>query len=177
MGRFLGRYADKARFMAICLVTASIVYGSLSFVSTARATTYSATVTGYAYGLYGAAGVRLEQYHFANHPPGTMCDGQRDWSGDWAWGTQITMSTPVSMRNATNTQYYRSVFYLEDNGDPNCVKGMNWVDIHFGRYRYPWWYGCSCSGTPNPVCDPGWNSVNNCQNAIDFGSSTRTYTK
>jgi hypothetical protein len=177
MGRFLGKYADKAQFIMICLVTAGLVYASLSFVSTAYAAHYNATVTGYAFGLYGAAGVKLQQWHFANHPPGTMCGGQRDSSGDWPWGTRIHMDNSVMQHDAVNNAYYRSNFYLYDNGDPQCQKGLNWADLHFGRY-YQWmWSSCCCPGTPNPVCEPGWNGVDNCQDAINFGSAVRGYTK
>lgn len=160
-------------------ITALVTYLMLSTISVAEASQhYNATVTGYAFGYQGAAGVTLQQNHVANHAPGTMCGGQRDWSGDWAWGTRITMDSAVTQHDAVNTTYTRTTFYLYDNGDPTCAKGMNWVDIHFGRYYWNYW-SCSCGtgNVPNPACDPGWNWVNNCNDAWNFGSSTRGYTK
>jgi hypothetical protein len=173
--RFL-KHTDKARFIVICLIVASTVYASLSFVSTVRAAHYTATVTGYAFGYKGASGQVLQQWHFANHPPGTQCGGQRDPSGDWPWGTKIVMDNPVPQRDQLNNPYTRRAFYLYDNGDSACTQGMYWADLHFGRYKM-WWYTCACPGTPNPACEPGWNGVNNCQDATNFGTGTRGYTK
>jgi hypothetical protein len=176
MGRFLGKHTSKVQFIMICLVTACLVYVSLSFVKTVHATHYNATVTGYGFGGQGAAGVYMQQWHFANHPPGTMCNGQRDWSGDWAWGTRITMDNYVQLHDSYNNAYYRSNFYLYDNGDGGCSGGMNWADIHHGRYKM-YSHSCTCPGTINPSCLVGSNGVNNCTDAVNFGTATRGYTK
>jgi hypothetical protein len=161
MGRFLGKYADKGRFTMICLVTAGLIHASLSFVSIAYAAHYNATVTGYAFGLYGAAGVRLEQWHFANHPPGTMCGGQRDSSGDWPWGTRIQMDNPVMQHDAINNAYYESDFYLYDNTTESPVanspsKGMT--------------LSTSCPCLFSPVFQPRSASLAGCQRILGVGS-------
>jgi hypothetical protein len=99
------------------------------------ATHYNATTTAYAFGGTGAAGVWLQQYHVANHPPGTLCNGQTDPSGTWAWGTRIVMDGDVLQHASNNNSYYRRTFYLYDNGDVYCEKGMYWLDVHMGRYK------------------------------------------
>jgi len=181
MKAFVSKHADRAQFVVICLTIAGMAYAFLLFASTAHASvrareTHTATATGYAFGGTGAAGVQMQQWHFANHPPGTQCGGGTDPSGNWPWGTKITMDLPVVQHSSTNGAYNRYSFWLYDNGDPNCIKGMYWVDIHHGRYKDPP-QNCSCPGTPNPSCLSGSNGVNNCTDATNFGSSTRCYVK
>jgi len=156
-----------------------MVYVGCSFIDNVYAVHYehhNATGTGYAFGGISASGNPLNQSSFANHAPRTMCDGSRDWSGDWAWGTKIIMDTPVEMRNSNNVPYTRREFYLYDNGDTSCSMGANWVDIHFGRYKEYHWNNCICSGVPNTSCVWGTNGVNNCSDATRYGRSTRGYT-
>ncbi len=168
-----------------CLMTGSIsaivMYILLVVVTIeVNATAYTATVTGYAFAYIGAdTGHVLTQYDFANHQPGQICNGTIDQTGYWPWGTGIRMNNPVTMRNQQNQAFTRQWFYLHDNGDPNCDGGPAWVDLHFGRWKDMYQYSCSCglNNVPNPVCDPGFNSVNNCYDAIYFGSATRGYTR
>ncbi len=172
MGRFLSQYSDKSRFIVICLLLASIVYISLS-ASVVYATNHNAKMTGYAfaYNLGSASGANLVQGHFGNHAP-NLCPS--DPAAFWAWNTNITMVSPssVSMKNSSNTSYNRSSFTLKDNGDPSCSKGNYWADIYFGSFKNPL-SGCSCNGFTS--CAAGTNGVNNCTQAVNWGSSTRTY--
>ncbi len=162
-------------FIAVCLTTAIITYLSLSALEFAYASSYSAIATGYAFGSASASGNALQQYNFANHPSKTMCNKVLDASGDWPWGAQITMANPVVQRNWDNTLTSRRVFLLADNGDPSCSKGANWVDLYFGNYKQNATQNCTCSGVPNPRCVTGTNYVNNCTDAVNFGSKTRSY--
>ena len=165
------------RFFAVCLTSAVVVYFSLAVIQVAYAATYYASVTGYAFASTSASGVTLQQNHFANHPPRTMCGypPSRDWSGDWPWGTQITMANPVTQKNVNNVAYTRRVFYLYDNGDPYCTQGMNWADLYFGRYKQNPTSNCTCPGVSPNSCIAGNNNVNNCTDAVNFGSATRYY--
>lgn len=171
------RFLNLLFFVVICLLTASLIYFTLSVGTVHASTHYNAKTTAYAFGGTGAAGVWMEQYHVANHPPNTICDGQVDPSGIWPWGTQIMMDEDILQHSSNNTLYYRRAFYLYDNGDLNCDKGLYWLDVHMGRYKHDWTYNCYCSGTPNPICAPGTNYVNNCTDAINYGNSWRGYTK
>ncbi len=165
------------RFLITCLVSATVVYFALVTSQRVYAASYTAYVTGYAFASTSASGFPMVQGRFANHPPGTICNGSRDWSGDWPWGTRITMIYPITLRNSSNSAYTRSDFYLYDNGDPTCSKGMNWVDIYFGSYKQNPTVNCTCPGVSPTSCTAGTNNVNNCTDATNFGSPLRNYTQ
>lgn len=94
------RFLKALQFLGICVCVASLVYAGIYFgVGDVLASTHTATTTAYAFGGTGAAGVQMQQYHVANHPPNTYCGGSIDPSGVWAWGTRITMDTNVWQRN------------------------------------------------------------------------------
>jgi len=160
----LRRFLPTLLYPFLSIGIALVVYFTLLVIQTVSASThYSATVTGYAFGHRGASGQILNQDGFANHQPGQLCNGQRDWSGDWMWGTHILMDSSVPQRDINNNIIYRKDFYLRDNGDPQCSGGMNWADLHFGNYTIWYFSNCSCGSynVPNPVCYPGFNSVDN----------------
>ena len=173
------RTLQYTRMFVVCLLSAGVVYFSLATIEAVYATTYYAKVTGYAFASTSASGMTLQQNHFANHPPQTMCGNPpiRDWSGDWPWGTQITMANPVTQRTVSNVAYTRRVFYLYDNGDPYCTQGINWADLYFGRYKQNPTSNCTCPGVSPNSCIAGNNNVNNCTDAVNFGSATRYYSQ
>ena len=167
---------SSLRCLLIGLITAIGTFGLLFLTSqTANAEDYSsAKITGYAFGYTGAdPDYVLTQYDFANHQPGQQCPlgGPEDPTGDWLWGTAIRTNNAVTMRNQQNQPYTKYFFYLHDNGDPNCNGGPAWADLHFGRWKDQYQGICTCTSynlTKNS-CDPGFNSVNNCSDALNFG--------
>lgn len=173
----MDRFLRALLFLGVCGLTAGMVYIAVQTGDVHAATYYTATTTAYGFGGIGAAGVWMQQNHVGNHPPGTECEGQVDPSGVWPWGTKIVMDADVLQHTSNNTPIYRRTFYLYDNGDPECKKGLYWLDVHMGRYKHDWMYDCYCSGTPNPVCEPGTHYVNNCTDAIQYGNQWRGYTK
>lgn len=137
MKAFAGRVISQFRYPLVILAIALVTYCVAMTTYVVKASThYSATVTGYAFGYKGASGQNLNQDGFANHQPRQLCNGQRDWSGDWAWGTRISIDSPVRQYDMNHNPVYRTDFYLRDNGDPSCGGGMNWADLHFGNYTW-----------------------------------------
>ena len=175
MGKLLRRNS-RLTVLAIFFLSAVIVYLLRSTSVVSGATEYSAYMTGWAnaYLLAGASGDYNWAGDFANHPPGA-CNPD-DPAGYWPWNTQIIMVSPSSVpfRFSDNSLYYRSSFLLNDNGDPNCIKGHYWGDIYFSHAKQPL-AGCYCDGFTS--CVLGSNGVNNCQQAIDWGSYWRIYRK
>jgi len=143
--------------------------GTVTF-ATAYAATYSGWFTGYAMGnRYGQAGVEVRQGHFANHSP-TYCPG--DPAAYWSWGTRI--DTPwIGMITGEGWPYARNTFYKYDGGDTSCSLGNYWVDIYFGRYRYPG-QSCDCPGSPSPGDCYNANS-NSCDVSKTFNRTWKTY--
>jgi hypothetical protein len=97
------RFLNLLFFVVVCLLTASMIYLTLSVGTVHASTHYNANTTAYAFGGTGAAGVWMEQNHVANHPPNTICNGQVDPSGIWPWGTQIVMDEDVLQHSSNNT--------------------------------------------------------------------------
>jgi hypothetical protein len=111
--------------------------------------------------------VEVTYGHFANHPSWSQC-----YEG-WPYNTRIQTPQAVAMHNPGGTTMYYTYFYLKDRGDPNCSMPSYWVDLYFGRSRL---YGqpCNCPGSPSPGdCVDG--QINNCNDAINFGTKTWTY--
>jgi hypothetical protein len=121
--------------------------------------------------LQGGAGVTLVQGHFANHHY-QMCPN--DPAAQWSYGTRITTSSWIGMKDYRDQVYYRNIFYLYDVGDFSCSQGNYWVDIYFGRYRKSGEV-CSCPGVSNSVCTVA--NTNSCSQAINFGRTLKTYTQ
>ena len=174
MGKLLRRLSNLSKLLAVFTLSVMTVYLLLSVNVAFGAANHYARMTGWAhaYLLVGASGDYDWAGDFANHPPGG-CNPD-DPAGYWAWNTRIDMVTPSSVpfRFSDNSSYTRSSFYLNDNGDPNCSMGHYWADIYFSHAKQPL-SGCYCDGFTS--CVLGSNGVNNCQQAIDWGSSYRTY--
>lgn len=173
MAKFLGK--DGYLLVLTCFLSAMVTYAFL-IVSNAYAANYSAIMTGYAhaYNLGSASGANLVAGYFANHSPGACASIGGDPSASWAWNTQIIMVSPSSVpfRYSNNSSYSRSSFIKKDRGDINCARGKYWVDIYFSHAKHPI-SGCQCGGFTS--CILGSNNVNNCDQAISWGASTRTY--
>jgi len=173
MGKFLGK--EEIIFVLVCFLSAMITYSFL-IVSNTYAANYNATMTGYAhaYNLGSASGADLVAGHFANHPAGACASVGGDPAASWGWNTQIIIVNPSSVpfRFSNNSSYSRTSFIKKDRGDPNCTKGKYWADIYFSHAKHPI-SGCRCGGFTS--CTLGSNNVNNCDQAVDWGSSTRTY--
>lgn len=179
MDKFLrsNHKAWKRFFLAIALV----IIGALTFEN-ASAGTYTGYWTGYAMGnRYGASNYEIYQGDFANHPPSYWDPNLQRYRGcpndpaaNWAWGTQIYLSSGVSMLDYNSLPQIYHYFYLYDNGDPDCTQGNYWVDVYFGRYRRSS-DSCNCPGSPSPgYCIVTTN--NSCTAATNFGRSSKTYT-
>lgn len=157
-------------FLVIAIIGLLILLATMT-PTLVYAATYTGWFTGYAMGnQIGAAGVEVSQGHFANHSYGTCGDP----ASYWPWGTKITTAQSITLHYSNGAAYSRKKFYLEDGGDLNCSQGNYWVDIYFGRYQR---FGepCNCPGSPsNGFCiNANYNSCNDAQN---FGRTTRTYT-
>jgi hypothetical protein len=168
---------SSVNLIVIGLLAAATFYGLLfATTSVVNATTYNAHVTGYAFGYIGAhTGHVLTQYDFANHPAGYCSDP----TGNWNWGTSIRMNNPVTMHGQQNNAFTNQWFYLHDNGDVLYKMGLAWADLHFGRWKDQYQGSCTCGAgnVDNPACDPGFNGVNNCYDALNFGNFIRGYTR
>ena len=127
--------------------------------------------TAYAMGnLYNYYGESINVGDFANHYY-VYC-GSVDPAANWPDGTKINTPLIYIPDRYDENPYGRSVFYLNDVGDFDCLLGSYWVDIYFGRYKL---------SSQNCLCDNVWGScidgqTNSCTNATNFGYKTYTYT-
>jgi hypothetical protein len=141
------------------------------FAGPADATHYSGTHTGYAMGNWtGAHGTNLYASAFANHSS-SYCGS--DPASYWSFGTTIYEDSAISYPEADGSYWSSDVATLEDIGDLYCTMGSYWVDIYFGRWKRSY-ESCSCIGSDQ--CSTASNA-NSCSVAINFGSSSRGYTK
>jgi hypothetical protein len=166
------RILNKSRRQTPAIVLIGLALAiSIANYRAAAAGPFSGWFTGYAMGnLKGGAGVTLVQGHFANHL-NTACPN--DPAAQWLYGTRITTSQWIGMKNASGQVVNYNRFYLEDIGDLSCSQGNYWVDIYFGRYKFNA-NVCSCPGVSNSVCTIA--NTNSCTQATNFGRSIKSYT-
>ncbi|MGC1376943.1 MAG: hypothetical protein WA821_11990 [Anaerolineales bacterium] len=164
---------NKKRQITFAAILLALVAGiSVMNFTAVSATGYSGWFTGYAMGASkGAAMVTLVQGHFANHL-NTACPN--DPAAAWQWGTGITTTNWIGMKDYSGAGYYLNKFKLEDVGDLNCSQGNYWVDLYFGRYTLSASV-CSCPGVTGSVCTVA--NTNSCTQATNFGRTTKTYTQ
>lgn len=168
MERFL-THIRHIRLRIMIAVAVGVVVVATTLNASVYAGTYYGKFTGYAMGnQYGAAGVQVTQGDFANHWYIKCPNDPAAW---WAYGAVI--NTPsIAMHYYDGSTIYYSTFYLEDIGDFTCSQGNYWVDIYFGRYRWPGG-SCVCGGVSG-YCVNGY--TNNCTDAVNFGYHYYTYT-
>ncbi len=169
MGSILMRRLRKSRLMTFLVVGAWL--SLFPFLGAANVFAYDGNSTGYAFGnATGASGGTLTLGYVANHPP--ACG---DPLSNVAWGTQITIQNgPIQLISSSGTAYSQYQFYIEDNGDPACAEGTNWIDVYFGQYLFPGDV-CHCPGSPDGnACEQA--STNSCTNAANYGNHFVSYT-
>lgn len=155
-------------------VGAALVLGLLlplaGHSTVALAGTYTGPWTGYAWGnRYGASGAEVIIDDFANHPAGYCGDP----AANWVWGTD---AFPQNPNNVSSPAMYLTWVQLEDSGDPGCYEPHYWADIYFGRYEKSSSENCSCPGSPSPGYCEVQSFDDGCQDAINHGAPTYTYT-
>lgn len=128
--------------------------------------------TGYAMGrLSGSANVVLDLGHAARHNP-SRCP--TDPAAYWPFGSYIvSLSGPIRLQECSENIINAYTFTLADTGDNDCSEGHYWIDVYFGRCKRPA-DPCSCGGVSDSVCYPS-NTVNSCNNAINFGRKWMFY--
>jgi len=158
----------------IMAIVSAIVVSILVAVGIVNAGSYNGDFTGYANGnLQGKSGQYVYQGHFANHKNNgnPQCStAATDPASQWAWNSNITTGSPVTLYNNYGQAFSRSSFTLTDSGDTNCVKGRYWVDIYFGRYII----GGQACGCLKKVCAIAYD--NSCQRAKVFFRANAPYT-
>ncbi len=166
MARFLIQGITKWLLGAIVVVLALAIFLDYGI---AHAGFYTGTFTSYAFGhKNGLSGHYVDQGSFANHK-GNGNPSCGDPAQQWAWGSGIYTTSPITLYSASGSPFGQQSFTLWDSGDVTCSEGAYWVDIYFGRYKVvstP----CTCPGSPstNAYCVNATD--NSCSHAIAFGN-------
>ena len=156
-------------FLIVCLF-------SLNIITVVKASTLYSNkqTTGYAMGATGYGTHTFVRGDVATHPLGYCGDP----AGGWARGTQLSMTSGISIPGFSgfnpNTDIFWT-FYKWDTGDLNCVKNTYWLDIYFSRYIRTG-EACTCPGVSTPAgsCYSGANT-NSCQSATAYGIPNKSY--